>query len=123
MAYSVPNQWSHGDTVSVANMNKYSDSLNQIKTDQETRDHNPVIPQIQSPYNAYLTNRHRWLHYMTVTDETPVIVDLSELNNDVALDTSDSSMTVLDLQSVPWILRGTIYRVTGCQYVAEDTTP
>lgn len=121
MAYAVPPRWSHGDTISVANMNKYSDALNALKTQIDAMNKIIALNQTTVGYTSFLWHQQDWLYYKSASGETATIVDLSGANDDTTLADSTAAVASYDLRSVSWLTHGTLYKVTGVDFVAEDT--
>ena len=122
MAYQVPPRWAHGDqTVSAANMNKYSDSLNYLDATVGSQVAYPATPKVDGE-SLYFSNRWRWLWYWTTSGSTATISDPSGVGDDVTL-ADVTEMTVYDLSNVSWIIEGTSYTLTGVDYAQEDYEP
>src|SRR5574343_404764 len=65
MAYSVPKRWSHGGTVSAANMQKYSDGLNALDAaiPKEKISWGVGYSNMEDTQTFYLIHKARWLIY------------------------------------------------------------
>ena len=120
MAYSTPKTWAHGDTVSAANMQKYSDGLNAIKamfpTEKESWAH--AFSTMAEAQSYFFTHKRRWLIYKS----TGVVHHPADpvTYPDVSLSDSEE-INVIDLdESVSWLVVGQMYQVIGCSVAFED---
>jgi hypothetical protein len=66
-----------------------------------------------------LRHTHRWLLW----DSTGEIVDLAGAEDPVALSDPDSGYGLKDLDEVPWLVYGQLYKVTGCEFAYERREP
>lgn len=117
MAYSVPDQWAHGDVPTAAKMNKYSDGLTAL-TSWLGQYVGMATPK-NNGQTLYLVHQWRWLWYISTAASTATISDPSGVNSDVTL-ADATAMTVYDLSNVTWLVQGTPYELTGFDYVSED---
>jgi hypothetical protein len=120
MAYSTPKQWSHGDTVPAAEMQKYSDGLDAIKPMIGETHYNWVIlySNMEDAQEFWLVHKKRWLIYKS----TGVVRHASDTTTypDVSLsDTGGICAADLD-QEVDWLVPGQLYSVIGCSVCYED---
>lgn len=125
MAYAVPKQWAHGDTVSHTNMQKYSDSLNAIYALCGDAPVNPAVLWSYEHFDATnfegsfytFVHRHRYLWFKS----TGAIVDpVREADpagvageDDTGLTENQTNYGIYDLESISWLTYGALYYVTG----------
>lgn len=127
MAYQVPPRLAHGNTLSVATMQKYSDGLNDIHTALGDAIYVQAAPMVftswpshkawmSDPINktAWLTTVHklRYLCYQGAGKLESYSGDSTSLSN-------QSTFNVFDLESVPWLWYGRLYKITGCTMAME----
>ena len=127
MAYQVPPRLAHGNTLAVATMQKYSDGLNDIHTalgDQIYVQAAPLVAMSWSSHKmwfadpitktAWLTMVHkmRYLCYQGTGKIESYAGDTTSLS-------SQSTFNVFDLESVPWLWYGRLYKITGCTMAME----
>lgn len=117
MAYTAPKRWAHGDTVSAANMQIYSDGLTAIKPMiGETRRTWAVFASTWDEAQEFnIVHKRRWLIYKS----TGQITDPNGVFDPVDLPDSDP-INVYDLDTVDWLLPGMVYHVIGCSVCMED---
>lgn len=124
MAYEILPRWEHGNTVAASELQKYSDSLDSIY--DITGDYKLVsmvgYGEENGPYGAVRENsdliflhKYQWLYFQSDGE----IVDLSETEDPTSLSESDDALTFFDLDSVPWLSYGQVYRVVGCTWACE----
>jgi hypothetical protein len=120
MAYAVPPRFSHGSTVSAAEMQKYSDGLNAIHDALPLEKISWGIPysNMEDTQTFFLIHKRRWLIYKSTGEiqhptepETYPAVSLSDTGGICAAD--------LD-QEVDWLVPGMLYKVVGCSVCFED---
>ena len=116
MAYAVPPRWAHGDvTVSAANMNKYSDSIVAIEARVGTAATSIATLGGWSEATIWLFHRDRYLYFMS----NGAIVDPAAVGDSVTLTETDGWITVMDLDTVDWLVYGDLYKVTGVSWCQE----
>lgn len=120
MAYQVPKQWSHGDRVNATDMQKYSDGQEAINTSLASFGYNFATPYSQYPdaQEYWLVHRKQFLIYVS----TGEIRDPSGNNEPINLSNADETYNSYDLDSIPWMLYGMLYKVVGCTVCMEDDT-
>lgn len=118
MAYSKPEQWTHGDIPNAAKMNKYSDSLTYLHGLQ-TVILNWPCERAPGSENWYMQHRYRWLAY----DDNGAIEDPSGIGETVSLSDPGSGVYFYDLDAIDWLTPGAIYRLTGFDWVIEVEVP
>lgn len=131
MAYAVPPYWTHFATQiaesptptaynvpSAALMNRYSDGQNEINTRMGSYAINMAVGQITDPSWAIICHRMPWLHYR----EAGTLTDINGAN-EITLSAEDNTYAVYNLDTISWMLPGTLYQVTGCVMAAESTDP
>jgi hypothetical protein len=120
MAYSAPPQWSHGQTVSAANMQKYSDGLDAIKPMIGETKYNWVIlnSNMEDTQGFWLVHKRRWLIYKS----TGVVRHASDSTTYPDVSLSDTGgICAFDLDAgVDWLIAGQLYQVVGCAVCYED---
>lgn len=125
MAYAVPRQWTHGDTVSHTNMQKYSDSLNAIYAKRGDAKLNLAVPSTYEHWDptnfegSFLTFVHK-KRYLWFKSTGSIVDPVREADpaglageDDVGLTENFTNYGVYDLESVSWLTYGSIYYVTG----------
>ena len=117
MAYQAPTQWSHGDEVCASKMQKYSDSIAYLYSLTTTAGRNYATPfsQMADTQQFWFVHTHRYLIYVS----TGVISDPSGIGDDVTL-SSDESINSYDLDTIPWLNYGSLYKIVGCSVCMED---
>lgn len=121
MAYAQPVQWTRGDAVTAAKMQKYSDSLNAINALAAYTGGSVAVfaPGVSGTIFTY-QHAQRWLHY----NGSGQIIDVNNDDNVVSLsDPADADWAVYDLDSIAWLYYGGYFRVEGVDWVAEDWEP
>jgi hypothetical protein len=120
MSYSTPKTWAHGDTVSAANMQKYSDGLDAIKPLFPTQKINWAQPQslMDDAQENWIVHKARWLIYKS-TGEVTHPTDPTTYPNVSLSDTGGVCAFDLDA-GVDWLVVGQLYRVIGCSIAYED---
>ena len=119
MAYQVPKQWSHGDEVCASELQKYSDSLEYLNSLTSTSGRNYATPfsQFDDTQEFWFIHSRPLLIYVS----TGVLSDPSGLNEDVTLSNEDGQYyNGYDLDTVPWLNYGDLYKVVGCSVCMED---
>lgn len=120
MAYSTPPTFAHGDTVSAAQMQIYSDGLNAIApmfpTEKESWAH--AFSTMAEAQSYFITHRCRWLIYKS----TGVIRHPTDpvTYPDVSLSDSEEINAIDVDASVNWLTVGQLYWVVGCSVAYED---
>lgn len=117
MAYSTPKVWSHGDTVSHTDMQKYSDCLDYIHNILGDALRNfPAAharPSIDHDHHA-MVHRYRWLQFQSDGE----LVDPANSANTISLN-EEAEPTTLDLRTVSWLYPGKVYFVRTCTWCRE----
>lgn len=120
MAYSVPPTWSHGDTVSAANMQKYSDGLTAIEPsfppEKITWAH--AASMMEDTQTFFIVHKARWLIYKS-TGEIQHPTDPTTYPAVSLSDTETINAADVD-QEVSWLVPGMLYKVVGCSVCYED---
>lgn len=118
MAYQVPKQWSHGDRVGATDMQKYSDGQVAINAALASFNYNFATPysQYTDTQDFYVIHRKQFLIYVS----SGVISDPTGVNDDVTLSNGDGVFNSYDVDTIPWIFYGGVYRVIGCSVCMED---
>lgn len=118
MAYQVPKQWSHGDRVGAADMQKYSDGQDAINAGLAVFPYNFATPysQYSDTQDFYLIHKKKFLIYIS----SGVINDPTGVNEDITLSNDNDVFNSYDIDTVPWIFYGGLYRVIGCSVCMED---
>lgn len=120
MAYSVPYQWSRGDDVTAARMNLYSDSIVHIYDASAWTGGSIACPAYNADDIHTLLNVWPFLHY----NGSGELIDPDDATHTIALGDPETGETgVYDLRTVGWMYSGKTYRVTGCDWAAEDWEP
>ena len=125
MAYSTPDQWTHGDIPTAAKMNKYSDSIVFLN---DALGGASMAAQLWSYENYdgtnfansdyYLTHRYRWLIFKGSGE----IVDPGAVGDTVAV-TATSGIETYDLNEVSWLTPGKLYQLKDFVFCLEDNLP
>lgn len=127
MAYQVPPRWAHGNTLSAANLNKYSDGLNDIHTvigDQVFVQAVPLVITQWSVHKVWVgqaVNKTAWLtmphkaRYLCYQGEGK----LESYNGDKTTLSNQAAFNVFDLETVDWLWYGRLYKITGCTMAVE----
>jgi hypothetical protein len=125
MAYAVPKQWAHGDTVSHTNMQKYSDSLNAIYAKSGDAKINPAVLWSYEQWdpanfeNSFYTfvHKQRYLWFKSTGAIVDPVRDADPAGvageDDVSLSENQDNYGVYDLETIGWLTYGSIYYVTG----------
>lgn len=120
MSYSTPKTWTHGDTVPAAEMQKYSDGLDAIRSLFVEEKISWAIPQsmMDDTQLHYIVHKRRWLIYRS----TGEIRHPTEPETYAAISLSDSeTINAVDVdQEVSWLTAGQLYVVVGCSIAFED---
>lgn len=66
-----------------------------------------------------LYHRYRWLLY----NSTGELVDLAGAEDPVSLPDPATGYGLKDLDEIPWLAYGQIYKVTGCEFAYERRDP
>lgn len=119
MAYQVPKQWSHGDEVCASELQKYSDSLNYLNSITSTagRNYATAFSQYDDTQEFWLVHSWPFLIYVS----TGVLSDPSGLNEDISLSVGDGTFNSYDLDAIPWLNYGDLYKIVGCSVCMEDS--
>lgn len=117
MAYQVPPQWSHGDEVCAADLQKYSDSIAYLYSLTPTagRNYATAFSLMPDTQQFWLVHTQRYLVYIS----TGVISDPTGANDDVTL-SNNETFNSYDLDTIPWLNYGALYKVVGCSVCMED---
>jgi len=120
MSYSTPKQWSHGDTVAAAEMQKYSDGLDAIRTmiGEECINHAQPYSQMPDTQTYFLIHKARWLLHVSTGEiqhpTDPVTYPAVSLGDRGGINAFD-----LD-EGVDWLVAGMLYKVVGVSGCMED---
>lgn len=117
MAYQVPRQWAHGDVPTGALMQRYSDSLNFLKTQVDSRSRMNQAGWVEGDDSKYMfVHVHRYLHYQ-IDDGSGTIYDPDNAENSSSLSETDAAYEGawgrFDLSGLAWLYPGKMYRVDG----------
>lgn len=117
MAYQVPKQWNHGDEVCAADLQKYSDAIAYLYSFSSGAGKNYATPfsRMDDTQQFWFVHSQRYLIYVS----TGVISDPGGVGEDVTL-SSDQSINAYDLDTIPWLNYGNLYKVVGCSVCMED---
>lgn len=125
MAYSTPEQWSHGDVPTAAKMNKYSDSLNALYAlannatmPAQLWSYENFWPGTWDNSNYYFVHRYRWLIYRGDGE----IVDPSGVGATVDVSGSGSDILAYDLDAIEWMTPGKLWQAKDFVFCLEDRT-
>ena len=111
-------QWSHGDTVSAANMNAYSTELTALHARILNTRIRMATPNQYGSGNIYrFVHRNRWLHFKSTGQ-----IKNAAGTQQATLSPINDTYTSFDLQSVSWLAYGDLYQVVGCQMASEEST-
>ena len=111
-------QWSHGDTVSAANMNAYSTELTALHARILNTRIRMATPNQYGSGNIYrFVHRNRWLHFKSTGQ-----IKNAAGTQQATLSPINDTYTSFDLQSLSWLAYGDLYRVVGCQMASEEVT-
>ena len=119
MAYQISEQGSHGDGVCASELQMYSDSLSYLNSIMSTANRNYATPfsQFDDTQEFWFIHSRPLLIYIS----TGVLSDPSGLNEDVTLSNEDGQYyNSYDLDTVPWLNYGDLYKVVGCSVCMED---
>jgi len=123
MAYSKPDQWTHGDIPDAAAMNKYSDSLtaiyavsNAVTMPAELWSYENFDVTNHANSNYYLVHRYRWLIYQGDGE----IVDPSGVGATVTVSGSGTSILSYDLSDITWLTASKLYQLKDFVFCLED---
>lgn len=123
MPYQTPKTWAWGDTISAAELQKYSSNLTHWQTNL------PVVPpQASGPHGTVvLRNAHRWLVYLPDSeDDAPTLSLLrdstGEYSTSLETATDDGESKWFDLQSLDWLVVGMTYMITDVHFAKEVAT-
>lgn len=120
MAYSVPEQWEHGEYPTAAKMNKYKDGLDAIYANLGDYVVNPAVARRIDPVQGYyFLHRHRWLVYRADPDAGR-IEDPAGVGETVTLTATGSNWASYDLGQVDWLIPGKLYQVQSVVACLED---
>ena len=120
MAYSTPKQWSHGDTVAAADMQKYSDGLDAI---------HPMIGDDKVRFAQFFSNMDTaQRHYIVHKRKYLITKSSGELRHPTDPTTypgvsigDEEPFAVTEVDgTVPWLVAGMLYEVRGCSLAFED---
>lgn len=94
-------------------MNKYSDSLNAIYAKLGDSNFNLAVPK---SLNRVFVHRFRWLHY----SDNGTLMDINGSEDSmISLSGENGEFDLYDLESVPWLQYGMMYRVDDCDMCCE----
>ena len=111
-------QWSHGDTVSAANMNAYSTELTALHDRIGNTRIRMATPNQYGSGNIYrFVHRNRWLHFKSTGQ-----IKNAAGTQQATLSPINDTYTSFDLQSLSWLAYGDLYQVVGCQMASEEVT-
>lgn len=120
MSYTGAPYFSHGDTISAAQANQWSDGLNLVH-DMVGDD---AIEFAQFYSNMGDTQRHYIVHkrkYL-ITRSTGEIRHPTDPTTYAGVSIGDGDpFTITEVDgSVPWLVAGMLYEVRGCSFASED---
>jgi len=123
MAYSKPDQWSHGDVPDATAMNKYSDSIaaiyavaNAVNMPAQLWSYENYDGTNFADSDYYLVHRYRWLVYRGDGE----IVDPAGVGSNVNVSGSGTSILTYDLDEVSWLTPGKLYQLKDFVFALED---
>lgn len=130
MAYAVPKQWAHGETVSHTNMQKYSDGLNAIHAKTGDAAYNYAILWPYDNYDVVYDNsfyvfvhKKRYLWFRSTGELVDPVrhADPAGLagEDDIGLSETGTDYGIYDLESIDWLVYGALYYVTGVTVAME----
>lgn len=110
--------WEHTDTPTAALLNEYSAALNDAH-DRLGEVGGWSEAQERVSESVYtLLHTHQYLHFVSNGQ-------ISELDgsNETDINEDESGQGVIDLDTLPWLVYGQLYTVTGVSVCIEDWTP
>lgn len=112
------NDFAHGEYPLAADLNEFSDALDEIHDVLGDVAINMAVPADISEAVFTLVHKSRYLFFGSVG----IIHDPSGVGEDVSIsEGEDGSATKFDLDSgVSWLVYGAIYQVTGVSFCAES---
>lgn len=114
MAYQIPERWTQGEAVTAAKMNKYSDSLNALYEKIGDTNLNFAVPRDMS---RVFVHRFRWLHY----SNEGTLMDINGTEDSfINLSGEENEFDLYDLETIPWLQYGMMYRVDDCYMACES---
>jgi hypothetical protein len=131
MAYSVPKQWAHGDTVTHTNMQKYSDDLDAVYAKTGAAKLNYAILGSyaifdavnfeDSMYSFIHRKRFLWFRSSGAIVDPLRFADPAGLagEDDITISETETDYGIYDLDSVNWLVYGALYFVTGVTVALE----
>ena len=112
-------QWSHGDTVSAADLNAYSTALTALHARILSTSIRMATPNQYGSGNIYrFVHRNRWLHFKSTGQ-----IKNAAGTQQATLSPINDTYTSFDLQSLNWLAYGQLYQVVGCDMASEEVTP
>lgn len=119
--YVPPSQWVPTNVPTAADMNKYRNAQLEINTRMGPYAWNQAVGQIDDGFFAVFCHKEQWLHYRS--DNNPGA--LTDLNgeNSVSLSGEVNTYNVYNLDTIPWMLPGVFFRVSGVTMAAELSQP
>lgn len=125
MAYQAPKQWAHGDIPVASDMNKYSNSLNEVYSLYAGKALVPSVPVLwlgylgtptPSQYKYEIVHMFRWLMYVGEGN----IYSADETESTALPNSAGGTGTnVFDLESVSWLAYGMRYIIKGVTVAME----
>ena len=115
MAYTVPDQWAHGDKPTAAKVNEWKTDLDEIHAKTGDRAVNLPVKNSVAGTRFYFVHRFRYLHFIA---DAGVITDPNGTGDDVNI-ASDGGFAVYDLDGVDWLQEGMLYYVDEANYAVE----
>lgn len=125
MAYQAPKQWAHGDIPVASDMNKYSNSLNEIYSLYAGKALVPSVPVLwlghlgansPSSYKYEIIHIYRWLIYVGEGN----IYNATETESTALPNTAGSAGTnFFDLNGVSWLAYSDRYIIKGVTVAME----
>lgn len=117
MAYAVPNEWSHGDYPTAAQINKYKTGLDEIYTlTDDLQIHPATITNLTTDKGYYFVHLHPWLIYRGDGE----IVDPTGAGDAVVLTGDGNNWLSYSLAGVEWMTSGKLYEVKDVTACFED---
>lgn len=126
MAYSPPPQWvpNSASVVPTATlMNLYDQDLDEIYARLGDYAVNYAVRKLDGENFHVIVHRHQWLHfrgndgYLEPTTGTDAEIAAARIS------LSAEDFSVYNLDTIDWMVPGTIYRVRGVDMASENATP
>ena len=127
MAYSAPDQWSHGQTVNAAAMNKYSDSLNFLYDNRggyiyaACMNYEFYDGTVNVDSEMFMVHQHRYLVFQEFTASAGIeIVDPAGVGTTESVSGNGTNLVIFDLDSVDWMVPGKLYELKDAMFGVEQ---